>query len=101
MQRYIRRIGAAFLLTAGLTGAIPAIRGDDRPGAGAAGWTARIDQRIQAWQPTKAERRLDDIGWAKDIRDALRLARDHQRPVFLFTYSGSAEREHALALQRC
>ena len=32
---------------------------------------------------------------------ALRLAKEHNRPVFLFTYSGSAEREHAMALQRC
>ena len=31
----------------------------------------RIDKRVQAWQPRKEERRLDDIGWAKDIRDAL------------------------------
>jgi hypothetical protein len=65
------------------------------------GLSARVDQRIQAWQPTREERRLDDIGWARDIRDALRLARQHGRPIFLFTYSGSTNREHAMALQRC
>ena len=63
--------------------------------------TARVDKRIQAWQPTAAERRLDDVGWAKDLVDALRLGKDHGRPVFLFTYSGSAVREHAICLQRC
>jgi hypothetical protein len=63
--------------------------------------SARVDQRVQAWQPTRAERRLDEIGWAQDIRDALHLAKEHQRPIFLFTYSGSANREHAMALQRC
>ena len=50
---------------------------------------------------TAQERRLDQIGWAKDFRDGLRLAKEHGRPLFLFTYSGSTEREHAMALQRC
>jgi hypothetical protein len=47
-----------------------------------------VAQQIAAWQPTPLERRLDQIGWAADIRHALRLAREHQRPVFLFTYDG-------------
>jgi hypothetical protein len=64
-------------------------------------WTTRIDKRIQAWQPTKEEHFLDQIGWAKDVRDALRLAKEHNRPIFLFTYSGSPTRDHAIALQRC
>jgi hypothetical protein len=34
------------------------------------------------------ERRLDEIGWAKDIREALRLSRESRRPVFLFTLDG-------------
>jgi hypothetical protein len=52
--------------------------------------TAKVEQRIRDWQPTKAERRLDDIGWARDIRDALRLAKESGRPVFLFTYDGAS-----------
>lgn len=72
--------------------------GEKPQDADLAAWT---DQRIQAWQPTKDERRVDEIGWAKDIRDALRLAKEHNRPIFLFTYSGSADRENAMALQRC
>jgi hypothetical protein len=51
---------------------------------------ARVARRVRDWQPTAAERRFDDIGWAKDIRDALRLAKKHGRPVFLFTYDGAA-----------
>jgi len=62
---------------------------------------ARIDKRVETWQPTPGERRLDDIAWAQDLGDALRLAREHSRPIFLFTYSGCAQREHAMALQRC
>lgn len=85
--------GIAVLGRQGLAGEKSAAEGD--------GLSARVDKRIQVWQPTRAEHRLDDIGWARDIREALRLARQHGRPIFLFTYSGSAEREHAMALQRC
>ena len=34
------------------------------------------------------ERKVDQIGWAKDIRDAQRLAKEANRPVFLFTHDG-------------
>jgi hypothetical protein len=49
---------------------------------------ARIDQRIADWQPTRAERRFDDIGWAPDLCTALKAGKVHQRPVFLFTHDG-------------
>jgi hypothetical protein len=49
---------------------------------------ARIDKRVAALQPTTDERRIDQIGWARDIRSALRLGRAHGRPVFLFTMDG-------------
>jgi hypothetical protein len=49
---------------------------------------AWIDERVAALQPTDDERRIDRIGWAPDIRSALRLAREHGRPVFLFTMDG-------------
>jgi hypothetical protein len=49
---------------------------------------ARIDERVAALQPTADERRIDQIGWARDIRSALRIGRDHGRPVFLFTMDG-------------
>lgn len=47
-----------------------------------------VDRRVQDWQPRVDERRFDEIGWAKDVRDALRLAKVNQRPVFLFTHDG-------------
>jgi hypothetical protein len=47
-----------------------------------------VEQRVQAWQPTARERRWEAIGWAKDLRDAQRLARATRRPVFLFTHDG-------------
>lgn len=49
---------------------------------------AEVEQRVRAWQPTAHERRWEQVGWAKDIRDALRIARRTNRPVFLFTHDG-------------
>ena len=49
---------------------------------------AWIEQRVRELQPSATEKRFDDIGWAADIRGAIRLAREHQRPVFLFTHDG-------------
>ena len=49
---------------------------------------ARVDERVSALQPTANERRIDQVGWARDIRSALRLGREHGRPVFLFTMDG-------------
>jgi hypothetical protein len=49
---------------------------------------AWIEAKVVDLQPTADERRIDRIGWAPDIRSALRLAREHGRPVFLFTMDG-------------
>src|SRR5260221_14582570 len=100
MHASLGKIAAMFGLLTGLAGSsapFQTVTGNQT----VEDWTGRIDQRIQAWQPTKDEHFLDQIGWAKDIRDALRLAKEHQRPIFLFTYSGSPTRERAIALQRC
>jgi hypothetical protein len=56
------------------------------------GW---MEKRVRDWQPTKDERRFDDIGWMKDIREALRMGKETQRPVFLFTHDGR------MAIGRC
>ncbi len=94
---------STLVLVAGLTGAGgicgPALFGTEQTHEPSL--AENVDGLIKAWEPLPEERRFDDIGWAKDIREALRLAKEHNRPVFLFTYSGSAEREHAMALQRC
>jgi hypothetical protein len=49
---------------------------------------AWVEKRIQAWQPTKEERRFDQIGWAKDLPEALRLGKEKGRPIFVFTHKG-------------
>ena len=56
----------------------------------------RIEKRIQELQPKPAERRFDEIGWvAGGLREALTLARENNRPVFLFSHDGR------MAVGRC
>lgn len=61
----------------------------------AASELAWVRQRVREIQPAADERRLDQIGWAGGLRKALRLAREHERPVFLFTHDGR------MAIGRC
>lgn len=49
---------------------------------------AWVDKRAAEIQPTANEKRIDSIGWAKDIRTALELGKTNHRPVFLFTHDG-------------
>jgi hypothetical protein len=51
-------------------------------------WSDRIDEAIEELQPTADERKVDQIGWARSILEARDLAREHDRPVFLFTLDG-------------
>ncbi|MCU1273383.1 MAG: hypothetical protein JWO48_814 [Bryobacterales bacterium] len=50
---------------------------------------SHVLERAHQSEPTRAERRLDAIGWASGIKEAERLAREHNRPVFLFTHDGN------------
>jgi hypothetical protein len=52
------------------------------------GLVNRVEQRVHAVQPTREERKFDQVGWAPDILIAEKLARSNNRPVFLFTYDG-------------
>ena len=60
-------------------------KGDAVPGFPA------LEKRIQEIQPTAKEKRFDEIGWAKGIRDAERLAKESNRPVFLFSNVGQLD----------
>ena len=92
MSAAVRRlVGAGLFLTVGLCGAgaaadRPATSGEDLS------W---VERRVQDWQPTAEERRFDEIGWVQGIREAGRLAREHNRPVCLFTHDGR------MAIGRC
>lgn len=81
MRTLFSRSGIAAGLLASLFAAGAA--GDDKADA-----IARIDRFVQDWQPTAEERRFDDIAWAPDVPAALKLGKEHGRPVFLFTHDG-------------
>jgi hypothetical protein len=85
VSSWYKRIAVLGACTAGLAG-LCAAPAEDVPGSDrVVAWT---DERVKEWQPTAAERRFDEIGWARDIRTARRLAEKHHRPVFLFTMQG-------------
>jgi hypothetical protein len=50
--------------------------------------SAWVDEQVAKRQPSAEDRRLDEVGWAKDIRTAEKLAKDTNRLVFLFTHDG-------------
>jgi hypothetical protein len=54
-----------------------------------------VDQKVADCEPRPEERTFDQTGWAPDIRTALKLAKEHNRPVFLFTHDGH------MAVGRC
>jgi hypothetical protein len=66
----------------------PAVLCIYEPGAGEARVETQIDERLREYEPRREEKRFDEIGWAGDIREAIRLGKAHRRPVFLFTHDG-------------
>jgi hypothetical protein len=76
------------LLTCALLLAGPAIDGRALAASPDAPDFAWIDTRVAELQPTSGEKKFDEIGWARDIRHALAVAREQNRPVFLFTHDG-------------
>lgn len=51
----------------------------------------RIEKRIQEIQPTAKEKRFDEIGWVKGLREAERVSKQTGRPVFLFCNVGQMD----------
>jgi hypothetical protein len=47
-----------------------------------------VDAKVKERQPPAADRRFDAVGWSTTVLDALKLAKEHNRPVFLFTHDG-------------
>jgi hypothetical protein len=74
----------AVVACAGLTA-----RGAEQQAAPATGdVTTWVDAKVAQCAPRPEERRFDQTGWLTDIRSALALAKQHNRPVFLFTHDG-------------
>lgn len=50
-----------------------------------------VNDQIKSLQPTPSEKHFDEIGWVRSIVQAEKLAREHNRPVFLFTFNGNID----------
>lgn len=48
-----------------------------------------VEGRLVEIRATAEERKFDTIAWAPSIKEALRLAKEHHRPLMMFTYDGS------------
>jgi hypothetical protein len=57
----------------------------------APGSPAWVDARILEIQPSAEERKFDTIAWVPSIKDALRFAKQHSRPIMMFTYDGQIQ----------
>lgn len=53
--------------------------------------TESVEAKVREIQPSREEKRFDEIGWAPSILAAEALARKTNRPVFLFTYNGKID----------
>ena len=82
--------GTAALPAAPATGAgAPPAPQAPAPQAPATGDVAAwVDRKVADCAPKPEERRFDNTGWLTEIRPALELAKEHDRPVFLFTHDG-------------
>jgi hypothetical protein len=88
---WVLTLGALSLVGTVAVGAAPADEATARrteapPASGdVAAW---VDRKVAQCAPKPEERRFDQTGWLTDIRSALALAKEHNRPVFLFTHDG-------------
>lgn len=70
---------------------VAAGRGDDPAPVAVRDVRSFVDQRVKEWQPTTEERRFDEIGWCTSLLQAKELAKEHSRPIFLFTHDGKMQ----------
>jgi hypothetical protein len=47
-----------------------------------------VEATVAERQPASAEKRFDEIAWVTDIRTAIRLGKEYNRPIFLYTGDG-------------
>jgi hypothetical protein len=47
-----------------------------------------VNSRIAKIEPSRQDRKIDEIGWVPTIREALKLAKQTNRPIFFFTHDG-------------
>lgn len=90
LTRFLTALGVFYTAA---SGAIALQAAEQEPAdADLVAWT---DGKLAQWQPTPAERRFDEIGWADSLTAARKLSAESGRPVFLFTLDGQ------IAIGRC
>ena len=47
-----------------------------------------VEQTVAERQPPPEDKRFDEIGWGTDIRTAIKLGKEHNRPIVLYTGDG-------------
>jgi hypothetical protein len=47
-----------------------------------------VEKTVSERQPLREDKRFDEIGWAPDIRTAIKLGKEHNRPILLLTVEG-------------
>jgi hypothetical protein len=83
MRNFARTASAGVILI----GAVVAAEGwlkDDK-------LVASVEKKVREIQPSRDEKRFDEIGWAPSILAAEALAKKTNRPMFLFTYNGKID----------
>lgn len=80
----MRTLGLSLVAAAIIAGAAETWIKDDSLVAG-------VQEKVRKIQPTRAEKRYDEIGWANSILHAEEVAARVNRPIFLFTYNGNVD----------
>ena len=47
-----------------------------------------VEKAVTERQPPPEDKRFDEIGWAPDLRTAIKLGKEHGRPIFVLTVDG-------------
>jgi|GraSoiStandDraft_16_1057320.scaffolds.fasta_scaffold2300377_2 hypothetical protein len=91
-QMFSRTTLSACLLLGGVAAAWPADRSEPVPAAAKIANSKllpTVQHRVTKLQPTRQERRFDEVGWVTSLVAAKRLGRESGRPIFVFTHDGS------------
>ena len=80
----MRTLGLSLLSAALLAGAAETWIKDDA-------LVTSVQDKVRKIQPTREEKRFDEIGWANSILHAEQVAARAHRPIFLLFYNGSID----------
>jgi hypothetical protein len=80
----MRKLGLLALSVALLAGAAELFLKDDK-------LVSSTEAKVRKIQPTRGEKRFDEIGWAPSIVAGEVLAAKLNRPLFLFVYNGKID----------